>query len=74
LNSGSMVSIVRPEFASENQREEISVSCIHRDTWSYPTSKVQMITPRGRCTLQVGTVEQLPVPVLLAWDNPLFSP
>ena len=39
----------------------------------YPTSEIQVITPRGRFTLQVGVVEQLPVPVLFGRDSPLFS-
>ena len=73
LDSGSMVSLVRPQFASAPWGEEMAVSCIHGDTRKYPTSEIQVITPRGRFTLQVGVVEQLPVPVLFGRDSPLFS-
>src|SRR4029434_2005065 len=73
LDSGSMVSLVRTQFASAPWGEELSVSCIHGDTRKYPTSKIEVITPRGRFALQVGVVEQLPVPVLFGRDSPLFS-
>ena len=73
LDSGSMVSLVRPQFASAPWGEELPVSCIHGDTRKYPTSKIEVITPRGRFALQVGVVEQLPVPVLFGRDSPLFS-
>ena len=73
LDSGSMVSLVRPQFASDTYGEEISVSCIHGDTRKYPTSEVHVITPQGPFTLRVGVVEQLPVPVLFGRDSPLFS-
>ena len=73
LDSGSMVSLVRPQFASATWEDEISVSCIHGDTRKYPTMEVQVITPRGKFTLWVGVVEQLLVPVLFGQDSPLFS-
>uniref|UniRef100_A0AAQ4RCG2 CCHC-type domain-containing protein n=1 Tax=Gasterosteus aculeatus aculeatus TaxID=481459 RepID=A0AAQ4RCG2_GASAC len=73
LDSGSMVSLVRPQFASAPWGDEVAVSCIHGDTRKYPTSKINVITPGGRFTLQVGVVEQLPVPVLFGRDSPLFS-
>ena len=67
-----MVSLVRPQFAGATWGEEISVSCIHRDTRNYPTFEVQVITPQAQFTLWVGVVEQLPVPVLFGRDSPLF--
>ena len=68
-----MVSLVRRQFAGVAWGEEISVSCIHGDTRKYPTSEVQVITPRGQFTMRVGVVEQLPVPVLFGRDGPLLA-
>ncbi|KAL0199483.1 hypothetical protein M9458_008023, partial [Cirrhinus mrigala] len=48
LDSGSMVILVRPEFALGPRGPPIVVSCIHRDKKSYPTTQVKMVTPRDK--------------------------
>ncbi|XP_064159231.1 uncharacterized protein LOC135236676 [Anguilla rostrata] len=73
LDSGSMVTLVRPEFAGVARGEEISVSCIHGDTKRYLTATIDMSTPRGTVAVRAGVVENLPVPVLVGRDCVIFD-
>lgn len=54
IDSGSMVTLVRPEFAGLIRGEEISVSCIHGDTRNYPTAELRMVTPWGQFRVRAG--------------------
>ena len=72
LDSGSAITLVRPEFAREGGGEAVSVSCVHGDTRQYPTATLTLQSPRGQCVVRAGVVEGLPVPVLLGRDCPLF--
>ncbi len=65
VDSGSMVTLVRPEFAGPLMGREISVSCIHGVTRNYPTAEISMVTPRGQFRVRTGVVECLPIPVLV---------
>ncbi len=47
VDSGSMVTLVRPEFAGSLMGKEISVSCIHGDTRDYPTAGKKHGYPSG---------------------------
>lgn len=73
LDSGSAITLVRPELAEGLRVEEVEVARVHGETRKYPTSEVTLITPRGRCRIRVGVVAGLPAPVLMGRDSPLFS-
>ncbi|XP_061106590.1 uncharacterized protein LOC133134426 [Conger conger] len=73
LDSGSAITLLRPDFAGEQRGEEVAVECIHGDTRKYPTVWVDLITPRGTHTVRAGVVPNLPVPVLMGRDCPLFQ-
>ena len=73
LDSGSAITLVRADLAPAPEGKGIAVACVHGDTREYPTTNVQIITPRGSCRLQVGVVKNLPVPVLMGRDCPLFA-
>ncbi|XP_061119601.1 uncharacterized protein LOC133142388 [Conger conger] len=47
LDSGSAITLLRPDFAGEKRGEEVAVECIHGDTRKYPMVWVDLITPRG---------------------------
>lgn len=69
IDSGSMVTLIRPEFAGPVMGREISVSSIHGSyTRSYPNAEVTMVTPQGQFQLQAGVLDHLPVPVLVGRD------
>ena len=73
LDSGSAITLVRADLAPTPEGEGIAVACVHGDTREYPTTHVRIITPRGSCRQQVGVVKNLPVPVLMGRDCPLFA-
>ncbi|XP_073719441.1 uncharacterized protein [Misgurnus anguillicaudatus] len=73
IDSGSMVTLIRPEYAGPTRGREITVSCIHGDSRNYQTAEVSMVTPRGQFQLQAGVVDHLPVPVLVGRDCQAFS-
>ncbi len=73
VDSGSMATLVRPEFAGPLMGKEISVSCIHGDTRDYPTAEISMVTPLGQFQVRAGVVECLPVPVLVGRDCQAFA-
>ena len=74
LDSGSMVTLIRPDFArSPSLRDTVAVTCIHGETKNYPTTLLHLQTTKGKYTGPVGVVPNLPVPVLIGRDSPLFS-
>lgn len=73
LDSGSVITLVRPELVEEPNGEPVVVACIHGDTKSYPTSQVKIQSPRGTVSTRVGIVPGLPVPVLIGRDCALFN-
>lgn len=72
LDSGTGITLVRPEFVDESQGTPVVVSCIHGDDRSYPTSLVVIRSPKGTVCTQVGVVPGLPIPVLIGRDCDLF--
>lgn len=60
-DSGSAVSLIRPEFAGD-QAGGFEQGIMYTEKW-YPSTYVQMQTPRGQTNLWAGIVENLPVPV-----------
>ncbi|XP_038841257.1 collectin-12-like, partial [Salvelinus namaycush] len=51
----------------------VSISCVHGDTKQYPTVWDNIVTPQGNCQMMVGAVPELPVPLLVGRDCPLFA-
>lgn len=51
----------------------ITVGCIHGDTKSYPTCRVEVQTPQGSFVIVARVVEKLPVDVLVGWDFLIFQ-
>lgn len=73
LDSGSKVSLVRPQYAGEPALDTVHVSCVHSDSRPYPTTLVEIQTPQGRTLLRAGVAENLPVLVLIGRDCSLFA-
>ncbi|KAK6319724.1 hypothetical protein J4Q44_G00109350 [Coregonus suidteri] len=51
----------------------MSVSCVHGDTKRYSTRQATIVTPQGSCQMRVCAVPELPIPLLVARDYPLFT-
>ena len=75
LDSGSMVSLVTMSLLNQETEHggEMSISCVHRDIKRYPTVWANIVTPQGSCQMTVGAVPELPVPLLVGWDCPMFG-
>ena len=72
LDSGSHVTLLRPDLANGTPGPSIPVSCVHGETRTYPTTHVKVQTTRGAFEVWAGVVENLPVPVLIGRDCPIF--
>lgn len=73
LDSGSMVTLIRPDFAqSAPLTTTVAITCIHGETKDYPTTLLHLQTTKGQNTGPVGAVPNLPVPVLIGRDCPMF--
>ncbi|KAF1388735.1 hypothetical protein PFLUV_G00065720 [Perca fluviatilis] len=75
VDSGSMATLIRPEFAqSPPLTDTVPITCIHGETKYYPTTLLHQQTAKGQSTGPVGIVPNLPVPVLIGRDCPMFRP
>jgi len=73
LDSGIMVTLVRPDFAKTPILVDVvAIICIHGDTKNNPTILLHLQSTNGQCTGPVGVVPNLPVPVLIWRDSPMF--
>lgn len=73
IDSGSVVTLVRPEFAQTPLLENtLSVTCIHGEHRQYPTTNITLKTIKGTYSGTAGVVPGLPVAVLIGRDFPLF--
>ena len=72
LDTGSVVTLLRPDLAGGRRGEPIEVACVHGDTRTYETCRVVVRTPRGVFTARAGIVPLLPVPLLIGRDCPIF--
>nr|XP_040058772.1 uncharacterized protein LOC120834693 isoform X2 [Gasterosteus aculeatus aculeatus] len=72
LDSGSAVTLLRPGLTSGPRGPPIPVSCVHGDSREYPTTHIKVQTTRGTFEVVAGLVENLPVPVLIGRDCPIF--
>uniref|UniRef100_A0A8C5CA19 Gypsy retrotransposon integrase-like protein 1 n=1 Tax=Gadus morhua TaxID=8049 RepID=A0A8C5CA19_GADMO len=73
LDSGSVVTLIRPDLACGKPGHDIEVGCIHGQTETYPTLHFTVQTPKGTFTVQAGVVPNLPMPLLIGRDCPIFE-
>ena len=72
LDTGSVVTLLRPDLAGGKEGGPMEVACVHGDTRTYGTCHVVVRTPYGVFTARAGIVPQLPVPLLIGRDCPIF--
>ena len=72
LDTGSVVTLLRPDLAGGKEGDPMEVACVHRDTRVYGTCHVVVRTPHGEITARAGIVPHLPVPLLIGRDCPIF--
>ena len=70
VDTGSVVTLIRPELAPGEPGPNLEVACIHGDVKEYPTRPITVRTPRGTFTVQAGLVPTLPAPLLIGQDAP----
>ena len=72
VDTGSVVTLVRPDLAGGKAGNPMEVACVHGDTRVYQTCHVVVRTTQGVFTARAGIVPQLPVPLLIGRDCPIF--
>jgi hypothetical protein len=72
LDTGSIVTLLRPDLAGGRRGEPMEVTCVHGDTATYETCYAEAQTPRGMFTARAGVVPRLPAPVIIGRDCPIF--
>ena len=72
LDTGSVVTLLRPDLAGGEEGDPMEVACVHGDTRTYETCHVVVRTPYGVFTARAGIVPHLPVPLLIGRDCPIF--
>ncbi|KAK0131574.1 hypothetical protein N1851_033750 [Merluccius polli] len=72
LDTGSVVTLLRPDLAGGKEGDPMEVACVHGDTRTYGTCHVVIRTPYGVFTARAGIVPHLPVPLLIGRDCPIF--
>jgi hypothetical protein len=72
LDTGSVVTLLRPDLAGGKEGGPMEVACVHGDTRIYKTCHVVVRTPHGVFTARAGIVPHLPVPLLIGRDCPIF--
>ena len=73
LDTGSVVTLLRPNLAGGKEGGPMEVACVHGDTRTYGTCHVVIRTPYGVFTARAGIVPHLPVPLLIGRDCPIFD-
>ncbi|KAI7789534.1 hypothetical protein IRJ41_013900 [Triplophysa rosa] len=75
LDSGSSVTLVQPGIVQPRAggRSSIPITCVHGDTRNVPSRQVTVAAGPGSWTLEIGIVDDLPVPMLLGRDWPGFD-
>ena len=72
VDTGSVVTLLRPDLAGGKAGNPMEVACIHGDTWVYKTCHVVVRMTHGMFTARAGIVPHLPVPLLIGRDYPIF--
>ena len=73
LDTGSVVTLLRPDLAGGKRGGPMEVACVHGDTRTYESCHVVVRTPYGVFTARAGIVPHLPVPLLIGRDCPIFN-
>ena len=73
LDTGRVVTLLRPDLEGGRRGEPIEVACVHGDFRTYDTCHVVVRTPRGVHVTRAGIVPNLPVPLLIGRDCPIFT-
>ncbi|XP_061910694.1 uncharacterized protein LOC133654391 [Entelurus aequoreus] len=73
IDSGSVVTLVRADYAGPVGSDTVPVTCVHGDVRHYPVSHIRVQTPRGDAVVAAGVVPNLPVPLLIGTDCVLFQ-
>ena len=73
IDSGSVVTLVHTDLAGPVTADTVPVTCVHGDLRFYPMTTVRVRTPRGDAVVRAGVVPNLPVPLLIGVDCPLFE-
>ena len=74
LDSGSAVTLIHIDLAGPLLKDEgMPVTCVHGDVRIYPVTPVKVQTTRGEAMVVAGVVPNLPVPLLIGTDCPLYT-
>ena len=73
LDTGSVVTLLRPDLAGGKEGGLMEVACVHGDTRTYESCHVVVRTPYGVFMARAGIVPHLPVPLLIGGDCPIFN-
>lgn len=75
LDSGSAVSLVQTHLLPprRNTKTFLPITCVHGDTRQVPARRVTISAAPGAWSIEVGLVEDLPVPALIGRDWPGFD-
>ncbi len=75
LDSGSSVTLVQPTLVRPRpeQKSELRLTCVHGDTRYVPARTVRISAEPGTWDVEVGIVQDIPVPMLLGRDWPGFE-
>ena len=74
LDSGSLVTLVHIDLAGPlSQEKMMPVTCVHGDVKYYPVTPLKIQTTRGEALVDAGVVPNLPVPLLIGTDCPLYK-
>ena len=73
MDTGSVVTLLRPDLAGGKEGGPLEVACVHGDTRVYKTCHVLVRTPHGVFTVRAGIVPHHPVPLLIGRDFPILQ-
>ncbi|MGH0143847.1 UNVERIFIED_CONTAM: hypothetical protein FKN15_038435 [Acipenser sinensis] len=76
VDSGCEQTIIRPallEGVSWRPQGAVTISCVHGETKTYPTTKIQMTVGSRTCRVAVAVAGKLPYPVIVGRDWPYYG-
>ncbi len=75
LDSGSAFSLVQSHLLSPRMEYKtfLPITCVHGDTQQVPARRMTISAVTGTWPVEVGVVKDLPVPVLIGRDWPVFD-
>ncbi|KAI2646018.1 Retrovirus-related Pol polyprotein [Labeo rohita] len=75
LDSGSAISLAQAAILQprQNSKALLPITCVHGDTRHVPARRVNIAAATGSWPVELGIIEDLPVPLLLGRDWPGFD-